>query len=135
MNLRHRVTLLGTLPHKEVINHYRQAHCFALASKVAPNGDRDGIPNVLVEAMATGVPVVATKVSAIPELVENGATGVLVQPDDPNGMAEAITDILLHPESYKGHILRARARVEKDFDNQNCVQRLHSLFRDALQEH
>jgi glycosyltransferase involved in cell wall biosynthesis len=134
LDLRHRVKLLGTLPHTEVLNHFRQAHCFALASKVAPNGDRDGIPNVLIEAMATGVPVVATRVSAIPELVEDGATGVLVQPDDPMGMAGAITDLLLHPERYEGHIVRARARVEKDFDNRNCVQRLHSLFKDALQE-
>jgi glycosyltransferase involved in cell wall biosynthesis len=134
LNLKHRVKLLGTLPHTEVIKHYRQAHCFALASKVAPNGDRDGIPNVLIEAMATGVPVVATKVSAIPELVEHGSTGVLVQPDDPGGMAGAIQDILLHPEKYEGHIVRSRARAEKDFNNQHCVQRLHSLFKDALQE-
>jgi len=133
LGLKERVSLLGTLPHKEVISHYRQAHCFALASKVAPNGDRDGIPNVLIEAMATGVPVVATKVSAIPELVEDGATGVLVQPDDPDGMAEAITDILLRQEKYQDHVARARTRVEKDFNNQNCIQRLHSLFRDALQ--
>ena len=134
LNLEQRVSLLGSLPHKDVINHYRQAHCFALASKVAPNGDRDGIPNVLVEAMATGVPVVATKISAIPELVEDGATGVLVEPSDPDGMAAAIMDILRHPEKYGGHIARARSRVEKDFDNRICVQRLHSLFKDALKE-
>ena len=132
LDLEHRVNLLGTLPHHEVINHYRQAHCFALASRVASNGDRDGVPNVLIEAMATGVPVVATRVSAIPELVEDGATGVLVQPDDPSQMAGAIMDILLHPEHYANHIARARARVEQDFDNHNCVRRLHALFKDAL---
>ena len=133
LNLKHRVRLLGTLPHTEVIGHYRRAHCFALASKVAPNGDRDGIPNVLVEAMATGIPVVATAVSAIPELVEQGATGVLVQPDDPVGLAAAMEDILLHPEKYDGHVRRARTRVEADFDNRSCVMRLHSLFKDALE--
>jgi glycosyltransferase involved in cell wall biosynthesis len=132
LDLKERVRLLGTLPHKDAITHYRQAHCFALASRVAPNGDRDGIPNVLIEAMATGVPVVATKVSAIPELVENGVTGVMVPPDDPRSLAEAIGDILLQPDRYQGHILRARARVEKDFDNRRCVQQLHLLFRDAL---
>jgi len=133
LDLKHRVNLLGTLPHTAVIDHYRRAHCFALASKVASNGDRDGIPNVLIEAMATGVPVVATNVSAIPELVEDGATGVLVQPDDPWGMAGAMMDILLHPENYKDHVVRARARVERDFDNRSCVRRLHLLFKDALQ--
>ena len=74
-------------------------------------------------------PAVATKVSAIPELVEDGVTGVLVQPDDPVGMAAAITDILLHPEKYEGPLKLARARVEKDFDNRSCVRRLHSLFK------
>jgi glycosyltransferase involved in cell wall biosynthesis len=133
LDLQHRVNLLGSLPHSEVINHYRKAHCFALASKVASNGDRDGIPNVLIEAMATGVPVVATMVSAIPELVEDNVTGTLVPPDDHVGMAVAITDVLVHPAKYDGHIRRARARVEQDFDNRSCVMRLHSLFKDALQ--
>lgn len=133
LHLQQRVALLGTLPHRQVIKHYRRAHCFALASKVAPNGDRDGIPNVLVEAMATGVPVVATQVSAIPELVENGSTGVLVQPGDPFALAAAIRNILLHPEQYAGHIRRARAKVEADFDNRRCVMRLHSLFEGALE--
>lgn len=131
-NLQDRVKLCGTLPHSEVINHYRRTHCFALASKVAPNGDRDGIPNVLIEAMATGVPVVATAVSAIPELVENGTTGVLVQPDDPGGLASAIEDQLLRPEAYEELVRQARAKVERDFDNRRCVRRLHSLFDDAL---
>jgi glycosyltransferase involved in cell wall biosynthesis len=134
LDLAHRVNLLGTLPHAEVINHYRRAHCFALACKVAPNGDRDGIPNVLIEAMATGVPTVATKVSAIPELVEDGVTGVLVQPDDHGRMASAITEILVHPEKYDGHTRLARARVERDFNNRSCVKRLHSLFEEALQK-
>jgi glycosyltransferase involved in cell wall biosynthesis len=134
LDLGHRVNLLGTLPHAEVINHYRRAHCFALACKVAPNGDRDGIPNVLIEAMATGVPVVATKVSAIPELVEDGVTGTLIQPDDHVEMAAAITDILLHPEKYENHRRLARDRVEKDFDNRSCVKRLHLLFKEALQK-
>ncbi|MDY0042858.1 MAG: glycosyltransferase, partial [Desulforhabdus sp.] len=92
-----RVQLLGTLPHEEVIKHYRSAHCFALACKIAVDGDRDGIPNVLVEAMAVGLPVVATRVSAIPELVEDGVTGTLVEPENPAAMADAILRVLLHP--------------------------------------
>ena len=84
--------------------------------------------------MATGVPVVATKVSAIPELVEDGATGVLVQPDDPIGNGRRRSWIsCCTRRTYEGHIRRARARVEQDFDNRRCVLRLHSLFKDALQ--
>lgn len=132
LNLQQRATMLGTLPHREVVGYYRRAHCFALASKIAPNGDRDGIPNVLVEAMATGVPVVATRVSAIPELVAQGSTGVLVPPNDPGALAAAIKDVLIRPEAYADHLKRARAAVEAEFDNRRCVMRLHALFRDAL---
>jgi len=134
LNLSHRVNWLGTLSHAEVIGHYRQAHCFALACKVAPNGDRDGIPNVLIEAMATGVPVIATEVSAIPELIENGVAGTLVQPDDHVRMAAAIGDVLLHPEEYQHGMKLARTRVEREFDNRYCVKRLHSLFKEALRK-
>jgi glycosyltransferase involved in cell wall biosynthesis len=134
LGLGHRVRMLGTLSHEEVISYYRNADCFALACKVALNGDRDGIPNVLVEAMAVGLPVVATRVSAIPELVEDGVTGTLVEPDNPRAMAEAIGGLLRRPAEARSLVERARARVEQDFDNKQCVMRLHSLFRDALGE-
>lgn len=129
-----RVRMLGTLPHSQVLAHYRNSHCFALACKVAPNGDRDGIPNVLVEAMAIGLPVVATSVSAIPELVEDGVTGILTAPESPREMAEAIRSVLLHPGRSAERALRARARVEEDFDNRRCITRLHELFEKALED-
>ena len=82
LGLEDRTRWLGTLPHEEVRQHYRQADLFALGCEIAANGDRDGIPNVLVESMAMGVPVAATHVSAIPELVQSGVTGLLVPPGD-----------------------------------------------------
>ncbi len=127
-----RVRMLGTLPHHDVVRHYRQAHCLALACKVAPNGDRDGIPNVLAEAMAVGVPVVSTRVSAIPELVEDGVTGTLVDPGRPDLLAHAIHDTLLRPSSEDGRVAAARRRIEQDFDHRRCVQRLHRLLRSAI---
>lgn len=133
LKLDHRVEMLGTLPHHEVLNHYRKSHCFVLASKLAANGDRDGIPNVLIEAMATGVPVVSTNVSAIPELIENGVTGTLVPPDNPSALAGAIAGTLLYPESNQNRILRAREKVEKLFDNKTCIKRLHALLKSALE--
>lgn len=132
LGLQHRIKLLGTLPHEAVIEHYRSSHCFALACKVAANGDRDGIPNVLVEAMAVGIPVIATRVSAIPELIDDGATGVLVEPQAPAAMAQAIMDVLLNPEAYEWRRKRARAKVEADFDNKACILKLHQLFQQAL---
>lgn len=132
LGIQHRVKMLGTLPHENVIEHYRSAHCFALACKVAPNGDRDGIPNVLVEAMAVGLPVIATRVSAIPELVEDGRSGTLVEPEDPASLAHGIVQILLHPEELSRQKQRARSKVEKEFDNRRCVARLCELFKMAL---
>ncbi|MHC1742817.1 MAG: glycosyltransferase [Syntrophobacteraceae bacterium] len=132
LQLGSRVRMLGTLPHSVVIDHYREAHCLALACKVASNGDRDGIPNVLVEAMAVGLPVISTRVSAIPELVEDGETGVLVDSERPDLLAKAIRKTLLQPEGQERLLTAARARVEHSFDNRVCVQRLHELLRSAV---
>lgn len=132
LNLQRRVRLLGTLAHDQVLSHYRRAHCLALACKVAENGDRDGIPNVLVEAMAVGVPVVSTRVSAIPELVEDGVTGTLVDAGQPEAMARAIARVLTQQEGRGAMLARARERVERDFDQKRCIQRLFDLLSAAL---
>jgi glycosyltransferase involved in cell wall biosynthesis len=129
-----RAHMLGSLPREKVLGHYRQAHCFALPCKVAANGDRDGIPNVLVEAMAVGTPVISTRVSAIPELVEDGLTGTLVEPANPAALARAIVDVLLNPARRREQVKRARAKVERDFDNRRNVARLDQLFQEALRE-
>ena len=81
--LERRVTLLGPLTPRQLYDEYRRATVFSLACRVVDDGDRDGIPNVLVEAMACATPVVTTDVSGIPELVHDGANGLLVPPDDP----------------------------------------------------
>lgn len=127
-----RVRFLGTLPHREVVSWYQRAHCFALACKVAGNGDRDGIPNVLVEAMAVGCPVVATRISAIPELLEDGVTGSLVEPEAPPALARAILEVLLHGDRCRERRKKARAKVEADFDSSRCILKLHPLFKEAL---
>jgi glycosyltransferase involved in cell wall biosynthesis len=132
LQLDSRVRMLGTLPHNAVVAHYRRSHCLALACKVASNGDRDGIPNVLVEAMAVGLPVVSTRVSAIPELVEDGVTGTLVEPERPELLATAIQRALLQPQTLGDLVRAGRARVEQEFDNRRCVQRLHQLLKAAL---
>jgi glycosyltransferase involved in cell wall biosynthesis len=118
---------LGTQPHHEVLEHYRKTDLFVLGCEVASNGDRDGIPNVLLESMAMGVPVVATDISAIPELVENGVTGLLVPPRQPDRLAKAMERMLTDRELRHRIIPAARQTVEKNFDNRQLVQDLAEI--------
>lgn len=120
----------GTMPHEKVLEYYRQADLFALGCRVTENGDRDGIPNVLVESMAMGVPVVATGVSAIPELVENGKTGLLVESGDAAGMAGAMERLLTDGTLRARVIPAARAKVIRDFDNRALIIRLGRIYQE-----
>lgn len=119
----------GTMPHEAVLEIYRQSDLFVLGCQVAPNGDRDGIPNVLVEAMAMGVPVVATTVSAIPELVSSEKTGLLVPPRDPGALADAM-ERLLTDEALRDRVIpAARERVRAGFDNRRLIRDLADIYR------
>jgi glycosyltransferase involved in cell wall biosynthesis len=91
------VLLCGPLPHEAVIDEYARAALFVLPCRQTKDGDIDGIPNVLPEAMAMGVPVVSTRLSAIPELIRDGENGVLVSPDDPLALADAMSALLAQP--------------------------------------
>jgi glycosyltransferase involved in cell wall biosynthesis len=123
---------IGSRPHDVVLAHYRRADLFVLGCEVAADGDRDGIPNVLFESMAMGVPVVTTAVSAIPELVESGETGLLVPPGDPEALAEAMLTMLRDAGLRRRVIPAARERVLHDFDNRALVGRLAEIYREAL---
>jgi glycosyltransferase involved in cell wall biosynthesis len=123
---------LGTLPHDVVREHYRQADLFALGCEVAANGDRDGIPNVLVESLAMGVPVVATRVSAIPEIVTHGETGLLVAPGQPEQMAKAMTQGLTDHGLRRRLIAAGQRCVQASFDNVKLAGDLVAIHRRQL---
>jgi glycosyltransferase involved in cell wall biosynthesis len=88
------VVLCGALPHPEVMRRYGAAALFVLPCVPAADGDLDGIPNVLLEAMACRVPVVSTRLSGIPEVVQDGVTGLLAEPADTQALAGAIARLL-----------------------------------------
>jgi glycosyltransferase involved in cell wall biosynthesis len=123
---------LGTQPHPVVLAHFRRADVFVLGSEVAGDGDRDGIPNVILESMGMGVPVVATSVSAIPEAVEAGSSGLLVPPGNPPLLADALQSMLTDPGLRRRVIAAARERVSRDFDNRAQIGQLAALLKDAL---
>jgi glycosyltransferase involved in cell wall biosynthesis len=125
---------IGTQPHHVVLEHYRRADLFVLGCEVAANGDRDGIPNVLVESMAMGVPVVATRVSAIPELVEDGETGLLVEPGRPRELAGAMARILTDTKLRQKIIHQADVQVRQHFDNRVLIDGLARIHEAAIRE-
>jgi glycosyltransferase involved in cell wall biosynthesis len=114
---------------------YQQVTLFALACQIAENGDRDGIPNVLVEAMAAGLPVVSTTVSGIPELIEHGVSGWLVPPKDPAALADALQRLLVAPALRAPLGRAAREKVCRQFDAEANVNVLHQLFLERLHHH
>ena len=134
LDLSDAVRWIGTQPHETVIEHYRRSDAFVLGCEVAPNGDRDGIPNVLLEAMAVGVPVVATEVSAIPELVQDGRTGLLVPPKDPDRLADAVQRVLTDASLRSRLIPAARRRVKQHFDNRVLIEELLAIYRREVPE-
>ena len=97
LGLAPRVEWRGALAQPEVLDAYRRADLFVLAAKVTEDGDRDGLPNVLMEAQSQRLACIATRVSGIPELIEDGATGVLVPPGDPQALARALTGLIRDP--------------------------------------
>jgi glycosyltransferase involved in cell wall biosynthesis len=114
--LQGRVTLLGAVPAARVRELMRDADLFVLPSRIAEDGDRDGLPVTLIEAMALGLPVLTTAVAGIPELVENG-TGRLVTGAGPGPLAEAIRAALAEPPAPRSEMARrARRKVEEEFD-------------------
>ncbi len=121
---------LGTLAHEEVLDHYRSSDLFVLGCQIEPNGDRDGIPNVLVEAMAVGLPVVATDISAIPELVDSETSGLLVPSKSPEALAKAMQRLLSDSALRAQVIPKAREKVAAAFDNQRLIRDLAAIYQE-----
>ena len=131
LGLSNQVRLVGALARDEVITAYARTAVYVQPSRIAADGDRDGIPNVLLEAMAMGLPVVASRVSGIPEVVRDGINGLLVEADAPLALAEAIEQVLLHPQQAAVLGSAARHTVAEAFDNDNNLRVLTRLLEPS----
>ena len=129
LGLSAQVVFSGPIPHNQVSCWLRSLNLFVLACKRDKNGDMDGIPVVLMEAMLAGVPVVSTRVSGIPELIEENITGCLAMPEDPKSIEQSIRQILADSEFRSVIIANAITRVKSDFDLLKNVEKLATLFR------
>jgi len=126
------IELQAPVPQSALLNYYRSAAIFVLPCIVLDDGDRDGIPNVMAEAMACALPVVVTGISGIPELVENDVNGVLVPTRDARPLADAIERLLQNPATRMRLGEAARHRIEAVFDANATHHRLKSIFDHAL---
>lgn len=123
------VTFLGALDERDVARLMDEAAIVVLPSIVAPDGQMEGIPVALMEALAHGRPCVSTRVSGIPELVQDGVNGLLVEPGDPAALARAMRSLLEDPERARAMGERGRETVTRDFELSACVAKLLARLR------
>jgi glycosyltransferase involved in cell wall biosynthesis len=127
-NLGDVITLRGELPHEAIKVLYAQSDVFVMPSVVASDGDRDGLPNVLLEALCTGLPVIATNVSAIPELIVHESTGLLIPDGEPACIAESVLRLANDKRLYESVARNGLQRISDDFNIDVSTSRLIGVF-------
>ncbi len=123
-----RISWKGALAQEDVLEHYRGADIFALACRIAADGDRDGLPNVLVEAASQKLACVSTNVSGVPELLTHEENGLVVPPEDPSALAAALARAIREPALRRRLGEAAEARVRSHFDHMSSIGQLKELF-------
>ncbi|MCP3927695.1 MAG: colanic acid biosynthesis glycosyltransferase WcaL [Bacteroidetes bacterium] len=131
-NLEKYITLLGAKTQEEVAELLQTAHCYIQPSIVLASGKKEGIPVALMEAMVSGLAVVATSISGIPELVQEGQSGYTVQPEDSEQLADTIEEIYSHPQAALTRAFKGRKLVLEEFELRKNVLRLSSLINKNL---
>lgn len=128
LDLDEKVLLCGAMPQESVKAEYERADIFALPAILGSDGDRDGIPNVILEAMAMELPVVSTQHSGIPEVVEDGINGLLVPPEDASALAEELQRLFLDRELQEQLGIQGRQKVKVMFNPETNAQALIDAF-------
>jgi glycosyltransferase involved in cell wall biosynthesis len=123
------VTLCGALEQRQILKFFQESDIFALPCVIARNGDRDGMPNVLIEAMACELPVVTTPVTGIPELVKDGETGLLVAERNADSLSEALERLILDKNLRQRIGKQARQATLEKCQIQLNAAKLASIFR------
>jgi glycosyltransferase involved in cell wall biosynthesis len=125
-----RVRLLGPRPQAEIARTLSEAAAFAAPCVVGRDGNRDGLPTTLLEAMALGTPCVSTDVTGIPEILRDGETGLVVPQNDASALAAALARLLGSPELRVSLAQRARRRIEDDFDARTSGARMRQIVSE-----
>lgn len=131
MKLEDQVRFSGFLSQPELRSLYDQSHFFLHPSETGPDGDQEGVPNAMLEAMAMGLPVLATMHGGIPEAVENGTSGILVAERDEEALARELIALSRDPARYQSMSAAASARVRSTFDARATVAALEGFYDEA----
>lgn len=134
LGLSDRVSWHGAMSQQEVLQRYGEADIFALPCRIGKDGDRDGLPNVLVEAASQRILCISTTISGIPELFVDGENGLLVEPEDPQGLAMAIEKAIRNPLERDRMARNAEEKVRGHFDHRTSISDLERLFSSAYSD-
>lgn len=129
LSLSERISWQGSRAQAEVLAQYRASDLFVLPCRIASDGDRDGLPNVLVEAASQRLASISTTVSGVPELISDQVNGLLVAPDDPGALSAALGRAIQDPDLRRKLGDAAEIRVRRDFDHATSIRQLTELFR------
>jgi len=129
LNIASHIEFIGSVNQNQVMHYLRQATAFVLPCVVSSSGDRDGLPTVLLEAMALAKPVISTRLAGIPEMIADGHSGWLTEPENPQQLADTLQSVLAMNYGARRSIgLNARKRTEQLFDITRNVAVLRDLF-------
>ena len=130
--LQDRVTFRGSVAHEQVLEEMQRAHLFCLPSRTSSDGDMEGTPSVLMEAQASGLPVVSTRHADIPEVVLDGLSGYLVPERAPEELARILDFVLQNPERWEALAAQGRSHVEEHYNIHVQAARLESLYLELM---
>ncbi|MEM7564137.1 MAG: glycosyltransferase [Pseudomonadota bacterium] len=132
LNLESRIEWLGALPQTEVLARYRQSDIFVLPSRISDDGDRDGLPNVLMEAQSQQLACLSTRISGIPELIEHAETGWLVEQQNSEQLAEALYQLITDPSLRQRLAIGGFTRVRQHFSMQQGIDQLQMKLDQSM---
>src|SRR5205814_1063743 len=122
------VSFTGFLSQPALRDLYYSARVFLHPSETGSDGNQEGVPNSMLEAMATGLPVFATRHAGIPEAIEHGVSGVLVAEGDADGLAGALLELATNPQRLFAMGRAASETVARDFDQREQTRRLEEIY-------
>ncbi len=131
-DLQNHVQMLGWLSQEELQEIYGDSHIFLHPSELTSENDQEGVPNSMLEAMAAGLPVVATYHGGIPEAVTNGADGLLVPERSPEELAKALDEMMSNNEKFEEFSVKAAESVRERFGFEGQIRNLEDIYREAM---